>query len=147
MSNYSEQEIRAFKKKDLLNSRMSALKAASIVFEASNMGYKGILAEADKLYEWLQQDQDAVVADMKPSNTKEPDYDVDTKKSEVLPEPTLAQKKVLDAIAQELTGNGDACDMDKLKSKVLGWAEEVHGDRRYPNNASSVEAFLTWVGK
>ena len=56
-----------------------------------------------------------------------------------LPEPTLAQKKVLDSI-QEKAG----ISWEVLCSKVLEWAEQIHGQRSYPTKLNSVETFLKW---
>ncbi len=58
MEKYSEEDIKAFERKDRLNARMSALKAASTVSEGSVVPAEVIIGEADKYYGWLTQDQE-----------------------------------------------------------------------------------------
>ena len=60
-----------------------------------------------------------------------------------LPEPTLQQKKVLDAIMDK----GIVCDYDTFRKQVLNWAEETHGQRSYPTKLESVETFFKWFNK
>ncbi len=136
MANYSAEEIRAFKLKDILNSRMSALKAAATNNEGLGKAKEEIQEEADYYFEKLRQDQGIV---SKPS--KESDVVLNNQQ---LPEPTLAQKKVLDAIA----GKQNKTQVDpQLKADVLRWAEETHGQRAYPTKLGSVETFLKWFNK
>ena len=58
-----------------------------------------------------------------------------------LPTPTLKQKEVLNAIHKRLGG-----DKKELAEKVLGWAEKVKGTRKYPENMTSVEECVKWLG-
>ena len=144
MGKYTTEEIRAFKLKDILNSRMSALKAAATIYESTgcDLGHPTdtVLADADKYFKWLRQDQDV---DTKP----EPSTGLGNTPGATLgqlPEPTLQQKKVLDAIA----GKQNKTQVDsQLKSDVLNWAEETHGQRSYPTKLDSVETFLKWFNK
>lgn len=145
MGNYSTEEIRAFKLKDILNSRMSALKAASLLWEGSgkDLGHPAITTvknAADEFYTWLRQGQDV---DTKP----EPSIGLGNTPGATLgqlPEPTLTQKKVLDAIA----GKQNKTQVDpQLKADVLRWAEETHNIRSYPTKLDSVEKFIEWNNK
>lgn len=137
MANYSEQEIRAFKLKDIMNCRMSALKAAATNNEGLGKTKEKIQEEADYYFKKLRQDQDVVQSD-KYDKAREIEKEVTEKQ---LPEPTLAQKKVLDAISEKAF---DGTMTIAIKTKVLNWAEEVHGQRSYPTKLDSVETFLKW---
>lgn len=67
----------------------------------------------------------------------------DTKPTSVsLPTPTAAQAKVLSKIAAELKLVGKGLDAETLKSKVLGIAEKDYNIRKFPENISSVDAFV-----
>lgn len=146
MANYSAEEIRAFKLKDVLNSRMSALKASA----TNNEGHKAksveVIREADEYYEWLRQDQDLFVTGKDGStivgeHTDEPVVVGSRAPQSQLPEPTLAQKKVIDAIAGKL----GLLQADLLlKTRILEWAKAVHGQDSYPTKAESVDTFINW---
>lgn len=157
MANYSESEIRAFKKKDLLNSRMSALKAVSVIHEGSAKKAKTVLKEADEYFDWVQQDQ--TVSEPKGYHT--PDEDSESKKQETetappsdtqksidsstLPKPNLAQKKVLDVISDRLGARTQQEKVMIVKS-VLRWSFAVHdGSKVLPSRMSSVDEFLAWL--
>jgi len=130
MANYTKEEIEAFKKKDQMNCRQSALKAASLVFEGTGCDLvnptKTVLDDAKEYYAWLYPTVDAEPA----------------KSADVLPTPTAAQKKVLDAI-QDKTG----IEWDILRKVVLQWAKEIHKISKYPENLSSVTEFIKWNDK
>ena len=57
---YSSEEIKAFKKKDKLNARMSALKAASIIYEGKAISFEKLEEYVNKVYTWVFQDQEEV---------------------------------------------------------------------------------------
>lgn len=140
---YTEKEIRAFKLKDILNSRMSALKAAATNNEGKGKKAETLKKEADEYYTWLRQDQDTV-----PEPSKEPDAvplgNTPGATLGQLPEPTLQQKKVLDKIWAEIEAPDKHWCLNQLKEKVLRWAEKTHGQRSYPTKLESVETFLKW---
>lgn len=123
---YSEEDKKAFKLKDQLNSRMSAIKAASLNNEGKGISADNMLVEADKYYAWLY-----------PNST--PSEEV---KSNVLPTPTAIQKKVLDAI-QDKTG----IEWDIMCKQVLDIAEKNYNVRKYPENLNSVSAFVKELTK
>jgi len=137
MGNYSKEEIRAFKLKDIMNCRMSALKAAATNNEGKGKKAETLKKEADIYYEWLRQDQKDVGGTVDTSLGSEP---AGTTLGQ-LPEPTLAQKKVLDAIAAKF---GKVQADPQLKSHILAWAKEVYGQQSYPTKVESVETFLKW---
>ena len=159
MANYSEAEIRAFRKKDLLNSRMSALKAAATVNEGSAKKAKTILKEADEYYAWVQQDQEV---EPKQKGYHTPDEDSEDKKQETetappsdtqkpatdsdstLPKPNLAQKKVLDVIFDRFGAKTQQEKVTIVKS-VLRWSFAVHdGSKVLPSRMAIVDEFLKW---
>lgn len=121
MANYTKDEIAAFKKKDQMNCRQSALKAASINNEGKGVSSKDMLVEAQEYYDWLYP-----VADAEP-----------VKGVDVLPTPTAAQAKVLSKIAAELKQ-----DVETIKPKVLDYAEKNYNMRKYPENVDSVNVFV-----
>lgn len=142
MAKYTTEEIRAFKLKDIMNCRQSALKAAATIYESTgcDLGHPvdTVLADADKYFKWLRQDQDV---DTKP----EPSIGLGNTPGATLgqlPEPTLAQKKVLDAISEKAF---DGTMTIAIKAKVLDWAEKVYGQRNYPTKVSSVDLFMKWL--
>jgi len=142
MGKYSAEEIRAFKLKDILNCRMSALKASATNNEGKGKKAEVLKKEADVYYGWLRQDQDTV-----PEPSKKPDeYDKareieqQVTQNKQLPEPTLQQKKVLDAICEKAPNHAKHV----IHGAVLKWAEAVHGQRSYPTKLESVETFLKW---
>ena len=135
MANYSAEEIRAFKLKDILNSRMSALKASATNNEGNAVSAEDMLIEADAYYKWVRQDQDDV-------GTPDTSLGSDTGTLGQVPEPTLAQKKVIDAIAGKL---GKTQADPQLKARILKWAEEVHGQQSYPTKLDSVDVFINWL--
>lgn len=74
-----------WKNKDMLNSRMSAIKAASLILEGTSWGTEDVLKQADEYYKWITQDQPW---------SNEP--------VTVTPTPTAKQKKLLEAVAKKL---------------------------------------------
>ena len=65
------------------------------------------------------------------------------KKEAVLPTPTQAQNKILEAIANKIGGVVN----DDLKSKVLEWAFKVHNIKKYPESMASVLTIVDWINK
>lgn len=53
MSKYTDEEIETFKKKDILNAKQSALKAASINNEGKQISTDKMISESAKYYDWL----------------------------------------------------------------------------------------------
>ncbi len=129
MGNYSKEEIAAFGRKDLLNSRMSAVKATSVNFEGESVTSPSFLVFADEVFRWVQQDQ---------LNTSP----IPEVKSGVLPTPTANQKKVLDAIDNKV-------DLPRLElhARVLRFSTEVAGVEKatYPTNLASVDKIVEWI--
>ena len=83
-----------WRRKDMLNARMSALKAASINHEGKEYSREYLLKEADDYYAWIVQDQEwkndnTVVCDKSNSN------------SSIIPTPTVEQAKWLKAIEEK----------------------------------------------
>ncbi len=134
MGNYSKEEIAAFGRKDLLNSRMSAVKATSVNFEGKSASFKEFKEFADDVFSWVQQDQ---------LNTSPI-----PKVKGVLPTPTADQKKVLDAITAELF-NVDKIwdDINYIQKQVLRYSTEVAGVDKptYPTNLASVDKIVEWI--
>lgn len=75
-----------WQRKDMLNSRMSALKAASFILEGSMWSGEDVKKQADEYYEWLTQDQNWTISEVKQPKAT----------------PTLKQKELLEAIAKKL---------------------------------------------
>jgi hypothetical protein len=76
-----------WQRKDMLNSRMSALKAAAFVLEGSFWSGEDVLKQADEYFQWLTQDQEWIPKTVEPK---------------VTPTPTAKQKKLLDAVLKKL---------------------------------------------
>lgn len=140
MPNYTKTEIEAFHRKDLLNSRMSAVKAASVNFEARGVSFADFKLFADQVFSWVQQDQ------LNTSSMPKVRGEVEVK-SGVLPTPTADQKKVLDAISIKLDGLDDKHDFYTLQEKVLWFSTEVAKVDKptYPNNMTSVDRVAEWI--
>jgi hypothetical protein len=132
MANYSEKEIRAFRLKDILSSRMSALKAASLLYESmgADLGHpvETVKKAADEYFEWLMQDQDRV----------------DEPKQNVLPTPTADQQKVLDAVYDKV---GHGMTLLQIRERLADWVESKCGDRYLPSNMSNVPEIIEWLNK
>jgi len=140
MANYSQGEIRAFKLKDIMNCRQSALKAATTNNEGKSKKTESLKKEADEYYIWLRQDQDSFIIG-EHTNEKVGVGNQAPNNEQQLPEPTLVQKKVLDAISEKAF---DGTITIAIKIKVLNWAEEVYGQRSYPTKLDSVDKFINW---
>ena len=137
---YSAEDKLAFKRKDLLNSKMSSLKAASLINEGNlEIKPKQILKEAQKYFDWLIQEQD--FSDIKVDKGAKKSNPKNTK---IIPTPTLAQKKVLDIIQQK-SGLGSV----ELYPLILEWSLTIPNVKNpaYPQNESSVELFMKWLGE
>lgn len=135
MGNYSQEEIRAFKLKDIMNCRMSALKAAATNLEGQGVSKAEVVKQADTFYSWLRQDQD-VPDEFDKAREIEQEHN-----NRQLPVPTQAQKKVIDVIAGTL---GLVQADPKLLGNILAWAKEVHGNYGYPTQLSSVDEYINW---
>lgn len=120
MANYTEEDKRAFKLKDQMNCRQSALKAASVNNEGKGISAEDMLAESDKYYAWLYPQE----IEEKPAKT-------------TLPTPTAAQAKVLSKIAKGLDKK-----VEDIKGDVLDFAEKNFNIRKYPENVNSVDIFV-----
>jgi hypothetical protein len=81
-------------RKDKLNARMSAIKAASVIFEGSGADDGNYLAHADAYYSWLTQDQEWLIVKVDPKN------EVETMVKQY-PVPTKDQIKWLDSIKEK----------------------------------------------
>lgn len=140
---YSNAEIKAFAERDRRIVRQSSLKVAADLVIAADNGKSDLAVlnlatqtVAQELTDWVYE-QDTTPSD-EPDKAREPKKEMSEKQ---LPEPTLAQKKVLDRIA----GKQNKTQADpQLKTDVLDWAEETHGQRSYPTKLESVEIFLKW---
>lgn len=131
LAKYTDEEIRAFQLKDILNCRFSALKAASINNESKGIDPELLKKEADSYYTWLRQDQDEV-------KSIEPKNESAKSKSEVLPEPTLVQKKVINAVCKDLGVD----DGDDVRKRILSWVEKNYNKRVYPTKLESVSKIV-----
>lgn len=133
MANYTKEEIAAFKKKDQMNCRQSALKAASLIFEGAGCDManptKTVLDDAKEYYAWLYPQEDNKPAAGTASNIS-------------LPTPTAVQAKVLEKIAEDLHAAGTKLDIEVIKLRVLDFAEVEYKMRKYPENMGSVETFV-----
>lgn len=142
---YSDAEIKVFEEKEKRIVRQSCLKVAVVlVSERPNfrdnkeLDSLALVKEmAGELVEWVYE-----VAKGHPDEyDKAREIEQQVTQNKQLPEPTLAQKKVLDKIAGKL----DMVQVDpSLKTKVLDWAEKTHGSRSYPTKVSSVDEFIKW---
>ena len=138
MANYSKEEIAAFNRKDLLNSRMSAVKATSVNFEGKEVDFELFKEFSDKVFDWIRQDQ-------QDTSGKSPLPDVEGD-SLSLPTPTTEQKKVLDAIMDN-TSYADVNDWDQMCTKVLKYSTEVAGLKvaTYPKSMDSVDNIVNYI--
>lgn len=132
-NNYTDEDKKAFRLKDLLNSKMSCLKAASIINEGNfNIPVEEVLKQANEYFTWLTEGQNF-------SDLTAPKVSSKKKEKSVLPAPTLEQNKILDLIADSLGVNND----DKLKQKVLNYIEKNYGKRIYPGKKETAEKFIS----
>lgn len=140
MPNYTKEEIAAFGRKDLLNSRMSAVKATSVNFESKSVSFKEFKEFADDVFSWVQQDQ--LSASPIPKVADEVKV-----KGGVLPTPTADQKLVLDAIDVALINNDFFISLDELSKQVLRFSTKVAGVDKatYPTNLASVGKIVEWI--
>ena len=131
MANYSEKELKAFRLKDILSSRMSALKAASINNEGKGISAEDMLVESDKYYDWVQQDQE------------QPDVKVKGNGA-VPPTPTADQQKLINAVSTEYS-----MEYNGLLIRLQDWVEfKTQGKSRYlPSNLASVPEIIKWLNK
>jgi hypothetical protein len=127
---YTEEDKRAFKLKDYLNARMSALKAASVNYEGKGVPVAELEHMADSHFKWLFQDQDSMIIGERTDK-------LTIASNIVLPIPTAKQQKVLEKIAGELKQ-----DVENIKSGVLDFAEKNFNMRKYPENVDSVNVFV-----
>lgn len=132
-NSYTEEDKRSFRLKDLLNSKQSSLKAASIVNEGNNtITVKEILEQAQGYFEWLTAEQNFSDLNNPPEKESSP-------KKEFIPAPTLEQKKVLDYIAEQLKVELN----DKLKKEVLNWVEKKYNKKGlYPTKIETAKLFI-----
>ena len=148
---YTEAEIRAFKLKDLMNCRMSALKAAATNNEGKGVTIDALRTEADCYFEWLRQDQDkeidAQVFETSNSDSKVTYPTNESSADAELTKPTLQQKKILDVIYEKVCPNGRTYSEQHIYKNVLDWAEKEKGVRAYPNKKESIQEFLRWFNK
>ena len=136
MGKYTTEEIKAFKLKDILNSRMSALKATATNNEGKGKKADAIKKEADEYFKWLRQDQDTDRPNKCPTLGSAPAGTV----LEQLPEPTLQQSKILKGIYSRFPGVSE----EEIKRATLKWATEIYGVNKYPTKSESVDLFSGW---
>lgn len=133
-NNYSAEDKKAFRLKDILNSRMSAIKAATVVNEATGKTVEEIVADADVYFAWLMQEQPPLDGGAPPKDTKKT-----TKKDKsVPPAPQLEEKKVLDAVAEKLGVPED----DALRTRVREWVFKQVDKEAYPRRMDSVDKIV-----
>lgn len=143
-NNYSKEQLEAFKRKDMLNSRMSALKAVSLLFEGlgaseMNLAEYDLRGEADVFYAWLTQDQDW-------AKEKDVSNPLEQSQPEQLPLPTAKQQSVVNAICNKLAKQkGSSVDTSKVKTAILDIAEKEYGVRSYPSKKESVDFFVNKI--
>lgn len=143
MGKYTADEIRAFKLKDILNSKMSALKAASVNNEGKGKSSGDIKAEAEAYYQWLREEQ-GDTGSAHPPDIDSPGTLGNAPAGAVLGNETLTlqQKAVMDNIRDKCIYY--ALPTDNLQAMVLTWAEKEKGRREYPTKVSSVDEFIRW---
>jgi len=113
---------KVWERKDKLNSRMSALKAASTVLEGTgNVG--DVQAEADRFFSWLTQDQEWSEQTTTACDNAKPESEPAVQSE--LPTPTLKQKEWLDKVAKKLN-----MSYEEVQKKSGG---------DYPNNADEAK--------
>ncbi len=116
-----------WKKKDFLYARQTAANVTSAVFEGKEILSEDFMKYADDIFNWLFQEQDKLK----------------TEQQGVLPTPTQAQQKILEAIAHEVGVEVN----DDLKLKVITWANEVHTIRKYPESQKSILEIVKYLGE
>lgn len=104
---YTKDDLLAFKRKDQLSARQSALKASTTVSEGTNKDRVVVMEDADEYYAWLIQDQEWS-KDYEREWKDESDCSVgdsvdrsNRSSGNVLPLPTLEQKKWLENIEKK----------------------------------------------
>lgn len=133
---YTPEELAAFKRKDILSAKQSAVKATSMVLEGTNTDVKEFLAYAEKVRKWLWEDQEI---DEPKKETKKAEANSET--SSDYPTPTVAQKKILDVICERV-GKTES----EVYPRVLEWSKTVAKDGKptYPQKEASIEKFIEW---
>jgi hypothetical protein len=122
-----------WERKDKLSSRMSALKAVSIIYEQSKMNGDYVLDLADIYYNWIIQDQEWStndrITDISNSNNSELN---NNNVVDILPTPTLKQKEWL----------------DKIEAKYGFTAKELYTKcKKYPNDKDSALEIIKLMSK
>jgi hypothetical protein len=98
MSNYSEEDKIAFRMKDILNARMSALKAASLLYEGKSEPSSNVENVAGRFFTWLSKDQNWSKQDVDSSINFDDSSCVPVTNVSTVPTPTLIQQGWLDKI-------------------------------------------------
>jgi len=143
-NNYSAEDKKAFRLKDILNSRMSAIKAATIVNEGSGKPVEDVVKEADVYFAWLMQEQPPLDGEA-PKPTAKPKAAPKKKvtQSVLPPAPQLEEKKVLDAVAEKLGVPED----NELRVRVREWVFKQVGKEAYPRRMDSVSKIVADLEK
>lgn len=110
-----------WKKKDLLSAKQTSANVTSYIFEGKEIDVDTFLEYAEKIFQYLFQGQ---------NNRQE------MSSSLVIPEPTAAQKKIVDEINRQVGKD--------VRADILNWAEKMVGKRIYPAKSESVDKFIQW---
>jgi len=144
MPEYTEADRAAFRLKDMLNARMSALKAASVNNEGTSKTATKLLKEADEYYGWLNQDQSEAVRHRGLNSDVINKHNIaqndEKKKSPTIPAPNPQQAKILGLAAKKLQDNASADEVVNYK-KLCNYVFAAYG--KYPTNEKSVEKILS----
>lgn len=134
MPEYSKEDKLAFKKKDYLYARQTASNVTASVFEGKEIDLEGFIEYADKIFNWLFQEQDPL-----------PDtVPVERSPTSVIPKPTADQVPVLKAVMEQ-TG----LDKDSVCIGVLDYSTNVLHKTvpTYPTNMESVGKIVEWINE
>lgn len=133
MANYTKEEIASFKKKDYLYARQTASNVTASVFEGKEIDSEGFIEYADKIFNWLFQEQDPL--------DKSP---VERSPTSIIPKPTVDQVPILKAVMEQ-TG----LDKESVCIGVLDYSTNVLHKTvaTYPTKMESVAGIVEYLNE
>lgn len=139
---YTEEDKQAFRLKDYLNSRMSAVKATSVIFEGKAVEFKEFQTFAEKVLNWLWEGQGEPPCPLVQEQNNQGTKKVKKAVAVDFPVPTAAQENILNQIAK-ITN----LPLDKVKEHTLDYAKNVLklSNPIYPAMPASVEPIVNYV--
>lgn len=148
---YTPEELAAFRRKDKLFARQTSLNAAADNNQGKGKTAKAIKKEADEYFVYLMQDQlsdeDAEKEAKKSAKKSDTKSKSTKKKSDTVPVPSsLNQKKVMDKIAEEVGAKSEE-EIIELRKSVLAWVKDAFDGTQYPSKENSIEKYLAWRKK